>query len=391
MELFGIRFDRLITITNMPIKRFAHALARDGEHEAYMALLVNHFNPATVPELMCRSTLSVGWDGRVYDCDFNQMLEIPLGAERATVFDSGRPGSARRSTCVDRGTLFRLHRGQRLELRRRAHLRRTGRRNPGRLGRHPTPEARERVMMHETSTTETADATASQGGLPIAKILMGLAALVGLVLLGRAAGGYIPVFAEWVNGLGVWGPLVFIAGYAVAVVAFVPASLLTLAAGAIFGVAKGTAYVFVAATIGSSLAFLVSRYVARQAVERKLEGNTSFAAIDKAVGEQGRKIVFLLRMSPVFPFNLLNYALGLTRVSFTDYVTAAWACCRAPCSTSTRARPRATWPPSPAARDRRGTGGTALLVVGLIATVVVTTIVTRIARKALAEATGEES
>ena len=79
-ELFGIAFDRLITITNMPIRRFAHALARDGQHEAYMALLVNHFNPATVPALMCRDTISVGWDGRLYDCDFNQMLGMPLGA-----------------------------------------------------------------------------------------------------------------------------------------------------------------------------------------------------------------------------------------------------------------------------------------------------------------------
>lgn len=80
---FGIVFDRLLTITNMPISRFAHTLARDGKHEAYMALLVNHFNPATVEGLMCRSLVSVGWDGALYDCDFNQMLEIPLGAGRA--------------------------------------------------------------------------------------------------------------------------------------------------------------------------------------------------------------------------------------------------------------------------------------------------------------------
>jgi radical SAM/Cys-rich protein len=85
-ELFGITFDRLITITNMPIKRFAHALAREGQAEAYQSLLVNHFNSATVAGLMCRDTLSVGWDGRLYDCDFNQMLELPLGAGPATIF-----------------------------------------------------------------------------------------------------------------------------------------------------------------------------------------------------------------------------------------------------------------------------------------------------------------
>ena len=80
-ERFAITFDRLLTITNMPISRFAHALARDGQGEAYMSLLVNHFNPATVEGLMCRSLVSVGWDGELFDCDFNQMLELPLGAE----------------------------------------------------------------------------------------------------------------------------------------------------------------------------------------------------------------------------------------------------------------------------------------------------------------------
>jgi len=90
-RLFGIEFHQLLTITNMPIKRFAWFLERTGELDRYMALLVNHFNPATVPELMCRSLLSVAWDGRLYDCDFNQMLEIELGAAAAagptTVWD----------------------------------------------------------------------------------------------------------------------------------------------------------------------------------------------------------------------------------------------------------------------------------------------------------------
>ena len=80
---FGIVFDRLLTITNMPIARFANQLNGTGSHSAYMSLLVNHFNPATVDALMCRDLVSVGWDGRLYDCDFNQMLEIPLGAGAA--------------------------------------------------------------------------------------------------------------------------------------------------------------------------------------------------------------------------------------------------------------------------------------------------------------------
>ncbi len=85
---FGVRFDRLLTITNMPIKRFAVWLEKAGQLEAYMSLLVNHFSPATVAGLMCRSLVSIGWDGRVYDCDFNQMLDVPIGAPRIrTVWD----------------------------------------------------------------------------------------------------------------------------------------------------------------------------------------------------------------------------------------------------------------------------------------------------------------
>ena len=85
---FGVVFDRLLTITNMPIARFANQLNSTGSHSAYMSLLVNHFNPATVDALMCRDLVSVGWDGRLYDCDFNQMLEIPLGGSAAsTIWD----------------------------------------------------------------------------------------------------------------------------------------------------------------------------------------------------------------------------------------------------------------------------------------------------------------
>ncbi len=86
-ERFGIEFHRLLTITNMPIKRFAAQLARTGEAAAYMSLLVNHFNGATVAGLMCRTLVSVGWDGALYDCDFNQMLELPLAAGPRTVFE----------------------------------------------------------------------------------------------------------------------------------------------------------------------------------------------------------------------------------------------------------------------------------------------------------------
>ena len=117
---FGIVFDRLLTITNMPIARFANQLNSTGSHSAYMSLLVNHFNPATVDALMCRDLVSVGWDGRLYDCDFNQMLEIPLGGSAAsTIWDVDDVGDTCGRAHRDRIALLRMHRGCGIELRRR--------------------------------------------------------------------------------------------------------------------------------------------------------------------------------------------------------------------------------------------------------------------------------
>jgi uncharacterized membrane protein YdjX (TVP38/TMEM64 family) len=224
--------------------------------------------------------------------------------------------------------------------------------------------------------------------IPWAKIAIAIAAIAGVVLLGRAAGGYVQTFAQWVNGLGAWGPAVFIVGYAIAVVAFVPASLLTVAAGAIFGIGAGVAYVFAAAVAGSSLAFLVSRYLARAAIEHRLAGNQKFAAIDRAVGRQGRRIVFLLRLSPAFPFNLLNYALGLTSVRFADYLAASIG--MLPGTLLYVYSGKAVGDVAAlagGAAPERGASDYALLGVGLLATAVVTVLVTRIARRALDEAT----
>ncbi len=224
--------------------------------------------------------------------------------------------------------------------------------------------------------------------LPLAKIAVGIAVLAGVIVLGREAGAYVPRFAEWVDGLGLWGPVVFVIGYAAAVVGFVPGSILTLAAGAIFGLVEGTLYVFAAASLGATAAFLVSRYFARAAIERRIEGDERFAAIDRAVGEQGRRIVFLLRLSPIFPFNLLNYALGLTQVRLADYVIACVGMLPGTIlyvySGKVAGDVAAV---AGGAGGERGAAEYALLGVGLLATVIVTTIVTRIARRALDEAT----
>jgi uncharacterized membrane protein YdjX (TVP38/TMEM64 family) len=227
--------------------------------------------------------------------------------------------------------------------------------------------------------------------MPKHRLLLAFAVLVALVLAGRRAAALLPAFSAWVDGLGAWGPVVFVAGYALATVALVPGSLLTLAAGALFGLARGTVLVLVAATLGASLAFLVARYLARGLVERRLEGNERFAAIDRAIGLEGRKIVFLLRLSPLFPFNLLNYALGLTRVRFADYLVASVG--MVPGTLLYVYYGKVAGDVARLAGGgtvRRGAGYYVVLGLGLVATVVVTTVVTRAARRALREATDGE-
>jgi uncharacterized membrane protein YdjX (TVP38/TMEM64 family) len=128
---------------------------------------------------------------------------------------------------------------------------------------------------------------------------------------------------RWVESLGYIGGLVFMLIYIVSTVAFIPGSVLTLGAGVLFGVVLGSIYVFVGATLGAIAAFLVGRYLARNWVSKKIEGNQEFAAIDRALAHAGFKIVLLTRLSPVFPFNLLNYAFGVTGVTFKDYTLAS--------------------------------------------------------------------
>jgi uncharacterized membrane protein YdjX (TVP38/TMEM64 family) len=225
---------------------------------------------------------------------------------------------------------------------------------------------------------------------PFGKVLLALAALAALLALGRYAGGYIPAFQQWVEGLGAFGPIAFILGYALAVVAFIPGSALTLASGAIFGVAKGTLLVFAAALLGSTAAFLIARHGARAAIEKRIAGDPRFAAIDRAIGGEGRKIVFLLRLSPIFPFNLLNYGLGLTRVRLLDYVIAGAGMLPGTLlyvylgSAAGQAVAAAG-----GAAPGRSPAEWALFGVGLAATVLVTVTVTRIARRALRDATGQ--
>jgi len=130
-------------------------------------------------------------------------------------------------------------------------------------------------------------------------------------------------FLAGVGHLGASAPIVFILLYAVAVVAFIPASPLTIVGGAIFGLWRGLLFSFLGATLGSAVAFLLGRYVARGTVARRLATLPRIAAIDRAIAADGLRIVFLLRLSPIVPFNILNYTLGLSRISVWDFLAAS--------------------------------------------------------------------
>ncbi len=241
-------------------------------------------------------------------------------------------------------------------------------------------------QVEHADSEQEADASTGRG-LPLAKLAGGAAVILALVLLGREAGGALQSFSTWVQGLGFWAPLVFVIGYAAAVAALVPGSLLTLAGGAIFGLTRGTAYVFLAAVLGSAAGFLIARYLARGFVEKRISGNPRFAAVDRAVAENGLKITFLLRLSPVFPFSFLNYALGLTRVSLRDYLLASFGMLPGTLLYVYYGKVAGDVAAIAGGAPEGGSEQTVFTIVGLVATIAVTTIVTRIARRALAEAT----
>ena len=191
-------------------------------------------------------------------------------------------------------------------------------------------------------------------------------------------------FITRLAGLGAWAPLAFVLGYILATVALVPGSILTLAAGALFGLWKGVLLAFIAATLGAAAAFLVARHLARDFVHRRLGGDQRVAAIDRAIGDHGRKIVFLLRLSPAFPFNLLNYLLGLTTVRFTDYLIASLGMLPGTFLYVYYGKVVGDVARLAGPNPVRGTPAYyALLGVGLAATITVVAVVTRAARRTL--------
>lgn len=231
------------------------------------------------------------------------------------------------------------------------------------------------------ATTPLSDNPVATSGLRWQWLLY-LGVVVALVLAARFlhVQDLLKEALDWLGGLGPWGAVLFIGLYIVATVLFVPGSALTLGAGAIFGVVWGAVYVSIGSTLGATGAFLVGRYLARNAIARKIEGNERFAAIDRAVAQEGWKIVGLTRLSPAFPFTLLNYAFGLTQVKLSHYVLASWAGMLP--GTVMYVYLGSLARAATGARDRSG-GEWLLYAVGLGATIGVTILITRLARKAL--------
>lgn len=190
---------------------------------------------------------------------------------------------------------------------------------------------------------------------------------------------------DWTQHAGVWGVVAYAAAYVTAAVLLIPGSLLTAGAGVAYGAVRGTLLVSPVSVAAATIAFLLGRTVARDWIANKMKADPRFAAIDAAVGQQGLKIVLLLRLSPVFPFNILNYALGLTRVSLRDFVLGSFLgmlpgtflyVYLGSLVTSVTSLSSAA-PPSAAQWALRGAG--------LAATIAITIVISRIARRALNE------
>lgn len=252
--------------------------------------------------------------------------------------------------------------------------------------------------MNDTSQPNSSNSPTDEGAVPTKRgTVVKVAVFAGILLALFVASRFIDIQGavdstfDQIEALGPLGYVIFAVLYVLACVFMMPASPLTLAAGAAYGLGKGFILVSASSTLGALAAFLVGRYAARDWVAGRLEGSTSFKAIDDAVGREGWKIVGMTRLSPAFPFNVQNYAYGLTKVSVRHYVIASWigmipgtvmyvylgtvAGSVATAGSEDAAKTPAEW---------------ALLVVGLVATIIVTVMITRIAQKALKDAVGTE-
>jgi len=233
---------------------------------------------------------------------------------------------------------------------------------------------------------------------PQGRKLAGVIALILSAVMLYGASRVLPLrevlsaFLHWVESLDAWGPVALAIAYVVATILLVPGSILTLGAGALFGVVTGTITVSIGSTIGATAAFLIGRHFARETVAQRISHNKVFVAIDRAVAHDGWKVVGLVRLSPVMPYNVVNYAFGLTHVRLSEYVVATWigmlpatvlyvyigslARDVASVFSGSRARTPGEW---------------FLLAIGLLATVVLTVYLSRKAKQILDQNAVEES
>jgi uncharacterized membrane protein YdjX (TVP38/TMEM64 family) len=216
-------------------------------------------------------------------------------------------------------------------------------------------------------------------------LTLAIVAAVALVWWGgrTIAPHLLPLTAE-IRALGPVAPALFVLTYAVAVVALIPASLLTIAGGAVFGLLPGVIYALIGATLGSTAAFLVGRHGAPRFVARRLAAMPRYVAIERAVSANGLRIVLLLRLSPVVPFNFLNYALGMTTISAVDFVLASIGMVPGTIVYAYGGKVAGeALALAGQAQVPRNASYYAVLLAGLAATVAATTVITRTARRAL--------
>jgi uncharacterized membrane protein YdjX (TVP38/TMEM64 family) len=214
--------------------------------------------------------------------------------------------------------------------------------------------------------------------------LLALAATVAVAVAWLPIAEWLAIGIAWVDAHPMLAWPVFVGSYVVATVLALPGSILTLAAGFVFGLPLGIALTSVASVTGATSAFLIGRYLARAWVEQRIESNKTFKALDAATRHEGFVIVFLARLSPAFPFNLLNYGLALTGVRLRDYFLASWIG-MLPGTVLYVYLGAAAGDLSQLLSGEvdSGLAGQALLIGGLIATAVLTAIITRKASQAL--------
>ena len=224
-----------------------------------------------------------------------------------------------------------------------------------------------------------------------------LVLLLAVVVLVVAAvtlpvGDWTRVFLEWTAGRGAWTGIILAAVWIPAAVLLFPGSLLSLGTGFLLGVGWGTVTISIGSTIGATAAFLVGRSLARPWVEERVRERPRFQAVDDAIGREALEIVLLTRLSPIFPYNFLNYAYGVTDVSLRDFILGSWiGMLPATVLFAYLGAGARTLTALAAGERERGTVELVLFGVGLAATLVVALLVTRAARRALRERLGAEA